>query len=144
VQERHNAAWHFSVHINGSAFSPIGAGGNAILSGTTAVSTSSAGSITFYTGGNQRMGIDNSGKVGIGTGIPTSPLTVSGSMIELTNGFKTLKLQTSGGSIDFRGNNADLYINNFPGPATPSNTYINPGGGYVGIDPLPQRVPELM
>ncbi|WP_414463368.1 tail fiber domain-containing protein [Hyphomicrobium sp. DY-1] len=54
------------VHINGSAFSPIGAGGNVILSGTTAVSTSSAGRITFYTGGNQRMMVDSNGNVSIG------------------------------------------------------------------------------
>lgn len=64
------------VHINGSAFSPIGAGGNVILSGTAAVSTSSAGSITFYTGGAERMQIGANGNVGVGTSHLTAPLAL--------------------------------------------------------------------
>lgn len=55
-----------------------GGGGNYIVSGTTSVSASSAGSITFLTGGVQRMGIDSSGRVGIGTASPGYLFDVSG------------------------------------------------------------------
>ena len=61
------------VHITGSAFSPIGAGGNAILSGTTAVSTSSAGSITFYAGGSRIGGFNTLGSSLDANGVTLAP-----------------------------------------------------------------------
>ena len=56
----------------------VGAGTNRISSGTTSVVTSNAsgGSITFNTGGSQRMMIDGSGSVGIGTSSPGSALVI--------------------------------------------------------------------
>lgn len=60
-----------------------GSGGNYIVSGTTSVSTSSAGSITFVTASSQRMVIDSSGRVGIGTATPSRALQVVGGGVEI-------------------------------------------------------------
>ncbi|MDC7785098.1 hypothetical protein PQJ75_02395 [Rhodoplanes sp. TEM] len=59
----------------------MGGGGNYILSGTTAVSTSSAGTINFATNGNTQMTIDSAGNVGVGTSAPSTALDVSGTFI---------------------------------------------------------------
>jgi hypothetical protein len=83
------------VHITGSAFSPIGAGGNAILSGTTAVSTSSAGSVTVYTGGNLAVGINSTGKVGVGKEPNSFPLSVGGTIFSGRN-----NTTVEGGEVD--------------------------------------------
>lgn len=51
----------------------VGGLGNIISSGSAVVSTSSAGSITFFTGGARRMTMDSSGRLGLGgTTLPDS------------------------------------------------------------------------
>lgn len=62
-----------------------GPGGNFIASGTTSVSASSAGNIKFTTANNQRMLIDSSGRVGIGTASP-------GRLLELETTLPVIRL----------------------------------------------------
>ncbi len=52
----------------------VGGSGNMIASGSAVVSTSSAGSITFYTGGSQRMVIGSNGRIGLGLSNPQADL----------------------------------------------------------------------
>lgn len=130
------------VHINGSAISPIGAGGNAILSGTTAVSTSSAGSITLYAGGSPVMVMDGSGAVGIGTTAPgnSSKLVVNGGNIRLT-GSNAPSVYISATSGDVYAFGANTVI---PGAGIWDNTTgvwpisIKDTTGYVGVNTTAQ------
>lgn len=118
------------VHINGSAFSPIGAGGNVILSGTTAVSTSSAGSITLAAGGSSRIAVDGaSGFVGVGTLTPTQPLTVNGIVQTGTTGNNGQI--NFGGSTEYVGSNYGAHIVAI-GTNSAERMRID-SGGYVGI-----------
>jgi hypothetical protein len=58
------------------------------LPGITVGSGTPTDQLTFNAGGGERMRIDTSGKVGIGTNSPTSPLTVAGTVESTTGGFK--------------------------------------------------------
>ncbi|WP_414462395.1 tail fiber domain-containing protein [Hyphomicrobium sp. DY-1] len=122
------------LHMGGYAISPIGAGGNVILSGTTAVSTSSAGSVTFYTGGAQRAVIDSSGNVGINTGTANGKLhimqpsqaslgLVIGNAAYSTTPYNAMGMQVNdGGTAIIRG-----------GWNTAKAIILNDNGGGVGI-----------
>jgi hypothetical protein len=73
-----NISQTVSEFLPGTFTSLAGGGGNYIVSGTSSVSTSSAGRITFVTGGTQRAMIDSSGRLGIGTAAPSSTLHIMG------------------------------------------------------------------
>lgn len=64
--------------------SVVGMGGDALISSTTSVSVTSAGTIKFQTGGSQRMVINSSGYVGMGTVTsPAYPLDVASPAIAI-------------------------------------------------------------
>jgi len=81
-----------------TATSVLGAGGNFIVSGTTSVSASNAGTIKFATAGSERVVIDGNGRVGIGEISPTVELEVPGTIS--ATGIST----------------TSLHINSFPVP----------------------------
>lgn len=128
------------VHINGSAFSPIGAGGNAILSGTTAVSTSSAGSITIYSGGNQVMAIDSTGRVGIGGEPTANKLRVSGGNIRIdgTAAPAVYLSATTGDLYAFSGNTAIPGVGIWDNSTGVWPLSIKNTSGYVGLNTIAQ------
>lgn len=64
-----------------SISSVLGAGGNFIVSGTTSISASNVGTLRLATAGSERLHINSSGQVGIGTTQPSSTLHVAGTIV---------------------------------------------------------------
>ncbi|MCP4929910.1 MAG: hypothetical protein GY918_12720, partial [Gammaproteobacteria bacterium] len=58
-----------------------------------------ANTLTFSAGNTERMRIDSSGKVGIGTSSPASPLDVNGAIRSRTQGFNVSDGSTTAGSL---------------------------------------------
>lgn len=92
------------VHYAGVSGNAMGAGSNQIVSNTTNVTAYSAGSVTITTNGSQRMVVDSSGNVGIGTATPNQPLTV--------NGIIQAGVTGNNGQINFGGANEYIGSNN--------------------------------
>jgi hypothetical protein len=131
------------------------ASGGVIEVGTTTLNTyiggveGASGRWAFATNGSERMRIDSSGNVGIGTTAPSQPLTVSGN-IALTGGGNMFSAATSstysiaggntfnnGGSITFGGSTSGviaggLIFNSGTGATNSEKMRIN-NVGSVGI-----------
>ena len=119
------AADHIQFGKNGSVASSIG--------------TSTTNSLTFKTGTTERMRIDSSGKVGIGTSSPTTKLEVAGDVKVVNTGIAYLQPNTvtafqayeSSGSVK-------INLNNNGSASFASGDFVinEPGnsGGKVNID----------
>jgi hypothetical protein len=129
--------------INGSgAFGTNFAGGNLTLAGGKGTGTGTAGSVIFSTSTpttsgttlqtlSERMRIDGSGNVGIGTTSPTARLQVVGS--GSTSGTESLKITDSAGTNLFRVRDDGRTIIGtggitFEGSTISSNTVLTIGG----------------
>ncbi|ABE64553.1 Complement C1q protein [Nitrobacter hamburgensis X14] len=91
-----------------------GAGGNYIVSSTSSVSASSAGSVKIAAGGKLAMTIVSSGNVGIGTTAPSTPLTLGNAK---ALGFNSTTGYNSGslGAAIYKWTDNSLFIDNFDG-----------------------------
>ena len=95
-----------------------------------------ADTVAIGTGGTERMRVDSSGNVGIGTSAPASPLQVSGTArfgagpSDATNATVAMYSDGTGISIEaFQGNNA----------ATKRNIWLNAYGGTLLVGTTTQR-----
>jgi len=91
----------------------------------------SSSPIQFNTGATERMRINSSGLVGIGTGSPVAPLHIQGK--DQTEGTVRLEPHSNKGSENSHihyGSTGDWYIRS---ASTSGKVIINDGGGNVGI-----------
>lgn len=97
--------WIDNVQFNG--------GGSAgVLRGGT-LSFIASDTISFQTTNNANaLTVDSNGRVGINTTTPTEALTVVGNfnVADATTPTKAYRFRTSGGSLDFEGGGANLYL----------------------------------
>ncbi len=87
--------------------------------------------LQFVTGGSERVRIDSSGLVGIGTSSPVAPLHIQG--LDQTEGTVRLSPHSNKGSENSHihyGSTGDWYIRS---ASTSGKVIINDGGGNVGI-----------
>jgi hypothetical protein len=112
--------------VDGSASTPAVQGTDT----NTGIAFPAADTVAIGTGGTERMRVDSSGNVGIGTSSPASPLQVSGTArfgagpSDATNATVAMYSDGTGISIEaFQGNNA----------ATKRNIWLNAYGGNILI-----------
>ena len=112
--------------------SVAGPGGNFIASGTTSVSTSSAGTIKFATNGNQRMVVNGSGNVGIGTANPNVGLKV---VKDNGNGYAAwFQKDTSSSGVAMGSYGTATMVQGLNSDGSNiASLNLNPFGGNVGI-----------
>ena len=123
--------------------------GQLAVSGTTDVrvlsgqlGTGSYLPLTFYTGGSERMRVDTSGNLGIGTSSPNGRLQVTGGTANASNlataysaaAFTLVPKSTSGFSLAFGSGPSDFpYIQMSAAGSVASDMTLQPYGGNVGI-----------
>ena len=104
-----------------------GTSGDAAYKGFIRYAHVSTNSMMFGTNGAERMRIDSSGNVGIGTSSPSAPLHVSGNGRFDNSATTPVRLHiNNSGSNDY----ASLYADT---ASAYKNLVINPNGGNVGI-----------
>ena len=113
-----------------------GANSQSILAhrgtGELVIRTEDAAVISFATTNTERMRIDSSGNVGIGTSSPTSRLTITGGTTEIRDG-NYLMLRPSGNGWDMRLQATSTQLDILSGGALGSPIMSLVNGGNVGI-----------
>jgi hypothetical protein len=94
--------------------------------------SSGAQGMAFGSGGTERMRIDSSGNVGIGTSSPTSRLTITGGVTEIRDG-NYLMLRPSGNAWDMRLQATGTQLDILSGASLGSPIMSLVNGGNVGI-----------
>lgn len=105
---------------------------NASQVSTNAYIQSASNNMVFATSTTERMRIDSSGNVGIGTSSPTSRLTITGGVTEIRDG-NYLMLRPSGNAWDMRLQATGTQLDILSGGSLGSPIMSLLNGGNVGI-----------
>ncbi len=90
--------------------------------------------LIIKTNNTERLHIDQTGKIGIGTTTPATKVHVIGDIIRIENADKILDIRANGAALDVQALTKSLFLHS-SGPSGSNNVVINPfpGQGNVGI-----------
>lgn len=118
---------------------PPGAGQQWRLSGnpinaTNFLGTTNRQPLSIRTVGAERVRVNTSGKVGVGTSSPETAVHVAGDRVRLETGGRRVDLRADGAHVDLQSTTSKLYLHS-SGPNGSNQVIINPqrNEGNVGI-----------